>query len=132
MQYVLVENMQISKKKKKQLQHNKELKSLRNKMGSNIVWFDSLSKTKQFDILFAWKKKKFSNKLQKPEYVLVNKRVLVDPKRPYGRYKFVKESTLKYPVSLKYFILECRNLPNFQPHINKIRENTIDLLLNNN
>ena len=48
----------ISVKEKKKRQHEKELKSFRNKMGQNIVWFDSLSKTKQFDLLFQWKKEK--------------------------------------------------------------------------
>lgn len=50
--------MQLSNKDKKSRQHEKELASFRNKMGSNIVWFDSLSKRKQYDLLFQWKKLK--------------------------------------------------------------------------
>ena len=48
--------MNISNYEKKRRQHEKELNSFRNKMGSNIVWFDSLSKTKQYDLLFGWKR----------------------------------------------------------------------------
>jgi len=69
--------MNISNYEKKRRQHEKELKSFRNKMGSNIVWFDSLSKTKQYDLLFGWKREKSSNKLQSPEDKIIFKRTWV-------------------------------------------------------
>ena len=54
--------IEISNNEKKRRQYKKELKSLRNKMGSNIVWFDSLPKSKQYDILFKWKSEKYIKK----------------------------------------------------------------------
>ena len=36
-------------KEKKRRQHEKELKSLRNKMGKSIIWFDALNKTQQYE-----------------------------------------------------------------------------------
>ena len=48
----------LSNKEKKRRQHEKELNSLRNKMGKNVIWFDALNKTQQYDFLFRWKKKK--------------------------------------------------------------------------
>lgn len=121
----------ISDKRKKQLQHEKEFKSFRNKMGSNIVWFDSLSKTKQWDLLFAWKKLKSKNKLTKPEWTIVPKRVPVDPLRPWGRARVTKVNQLKYPPSLRHFILECKSSGQFLPMVTKVRETTIDMILNN-
>jgi len=35
----------LSNKEKKRRQHEKELNSLRNKMGRNTIWFDALNKT---------------------------------------------------------------------------------------
>ena len=121
----------ISKKEKKRKQHEKELKSLRNKMGSNIAWFDSLGKTKQYDMLFGWKRQQYLNKRTKPEYVLVSKRVPIDPKRPWGRKKIVKQLELKYPPSLKHFIKECMRMPSFKPQVRNLREKTIELLFKN-
>jgi hypothetical protein len=121
----------ISIKEKKRRQHEKELRSFRNKMGSNIVWFDSLGKNRQYDLLFGWKRVKSMNKRVQPEYVLVNKRVPVDPKRPYGRSKIIKVLELKYPASLKHFIKECRQRRDFQPSVRNVRQATIDILLNN-
>lgn len=121
----------VSNKRKKQTQHEKELKSFRNRMGSNIIWFDSLSLTKKWDLLFAWKKIKSKNKLEKPEWVIANKRVAIDPLRPWGRTKLIKEKVLKYPPSLKHFIIECKLSGLFNPIVTKVRENTIDMILNN-
>jgi hypothetical protein len=122
--------MQLSNKEKSRRKSEKELNSLRNKMGSNIVWFDSLSKRKQFDILFGWKRTKHMNKRTKPEYVEVAKRVPIDPQRPWGRKKVVKVMELRYPPSLKHFIATCRKNPSLQPRIQNIRQSTIDILLN--
>ena len=121
---------QLSNYEKKRRKHEKELNSFRNKMGSNIVWFDSLSKTKQYDILFGWKRICHMNKMTKPEYVRVAKRVPIDPKRPFGRTKIVKQMELKYPPSLKHFIKECKTKREDQPKVQNIRQVAIDLLLN--
>ena len=117
--------MNISNYEKKRRQHEKELKSFRNKMGSNIVWFDSLSKTKQYDLLFGWKREKSSNKLQSPEDKIIFKRTWVG-----YRIKMVKEKVTSYPVSFKHFIVKCRVNPNFQPSRTKVRDAAIDILLN--
>jgi hypothetical protein len=122
--------MNISNYEKKRRKHEKELKSFRNKMGSNIVWFDSLSKTKQYDLLFGWKKIKFRNTITKPEYRKVTKRIPIDPQRPWGRKKLVQVMELKYPPSLKHFIKECRESRLYKPMIQNLRQTTIDIILN--
>ena len=53
----------ISNKSKIRIKHEKELNSLRNKMGRNTIWFDALNKTQQYDLLFRWKSEKNNNKL---------------------------------------------------------------------
>lgn len=116
--------MNISNREKKRRQHEKELKSFRNKMGSNIVWFDSLLKTKQYDLLFSWKKAKQSS-LKVPEVRSIIKWDWLGFKR-----KIVKEKVTFYPVSLKHFIIKCKHNPNFRPSISKVRETAIDILLN--
>jgi hypothetical protein len=115
---------------KKRKQHEKELKSFRNKMGSNIIWFDSLSKTKQYDLLFSWKRSKFINNRTAPEYVIVSKKTPLDPLRPWGRKKITKVKELRYPASLKHFIIKCKDMREYKPNVIKVRENTIDLILN--
>ena len=105
----------ISEKEKKRRQHKKELNSFRNKMGSNIVWFDSLSLTKQYDLLFHWKREKYTNR-----------RVKV-VKRFDRRFKVV---LYEYPLNFKYFIQEFRKSSNFQPSVTNLRNTTIDLILN--
>jgi hypothetical protein len=72
------------------------------------------------------------NKRTKPEYVDVTKRVAIDPARPWGRKKVVKVKELRYPPSLKHFIVECKMMPSFKPKIQNIRQSTIDILLNSN
>lgn len=98
--------MMISEKEKKRRQHEKELKSFKNKLGSNIVWFDSLSKRKQYDILFRWKSEKY-----------IKKNVTV-PKRSLS-YKLSKI----YPANIKHY-------RRYKPSIVDLRQTTIDLLLN--
>jgi hypothetical protein len=114
----------ISNKSKIRRKHEKELNSLRNKMGSNIVWFDSLSKKDRYDILFQWKKEKYQNKLTKPEKVKVRKLV---PTGYRMKYKWVEIT--KYPPNLKHFI----NLAKlrYRPSIVRVRETAIDLILKN-
>ena len=115
----------------KKRQHEKEIKSLRNRMGANIVWFDSLSKTKQYDILFEWKRIKNSNKRTKPEYVKKSIRVPLDPNRPWGRTKLSKVWVLEYPPSFKHFIKKCQTSMRYQVKKQNVREIAINILLNN-
>lgn len=122
--------MQLSNKEKKKRQHEKELASFRNKMGSNIVWFDSLSKRRQYDLLFGWKRLKHIDSRTKPEYVKVSRRVPVDPTRPYGKRKIVVVEELRYPPSLKHYIKECKKARIYQPRIQNVRQAAIDILLN--
>ena len=117
--------MNISEKEAKRRQHEKELKSFRNKMGQNIVWFDSIGRTKQFDLLFQWKREKSNNKLTKPEKVKVRQMKFVGWKR---QFQWVEVT--KYPPNLKHFINERKNLRMFTPSIVNVRQSTIDLLLN--
>ena len=108
----------ISNKQKKKRQHLKELNSLRNKMGSNIVWFDSLTKKKKYDLLFEWKREKHTNNLTKPE----TSKVWI----PWTRQ--VIEVT-NYPPNLKYFIKKAKK--RYRVDVVRVREASIDLLLNN-
>jgi hypothetical protein len=119
--------MNISEKEAKRRQHEKELKSFRNKMGQNIVWFDSLGRTKQFDLLFQWKREKSNNKLTKPEKVKA-KISQIDSRTWRRVFKWVEVT--KYPPNLKHFINERKHLRMFTPSIVNIRQSTIDLLLN--
>lgn len=49
----------LTKKVKSKRKSEKELKSFKNKMGDNLIWFNSLPKQKQYDILFMWKEAKY-------------------------------------------------------------------------
>jgi hypothetical protein len=94
-------------------------------MGKNIVWFDSLSKTKQYDLLFSWKREKENNKLQAPEQKTILRPSFIGFKR-----KMIKQKITSYPASLKHFIIKCRVNPQFQPSRTKVRDAAIDILLN--
>ena len=107
--------IEISNKEKKRRQYKKELKSLRNKMGSNIVWFDSLPKSKQYDILFKWKSEKYIKKsVTIPKLVKLNKRSM---------------NIKIYPSNIKHYILILKKNRRYKPTIVNIRETTIDLIL---
>lgn len=97
-------------------QHIKELNSLRNKMGTNLVWFDSLNKTQQYDVLFRWKKAKYEN-TKNP-----NPRKVKSYVRGYG-YKEV----IIYPTKFKFFINELKS--KIKPSKIRIRESAINILL---
>ena len=102
-------------KERKKRKHKKELKSLSNKMGKNIIWFESLSPKKQYDVLFLWKHEKRFNNLTEPT---INK-------SSWG------EITL-YPPSFKHFINKLKKQHNFRVNKQTLRENAIDLILNKN
>jgi hypothetical protein len=108
---------------KSKRQHRKELKSLRNKLsGPNLVWFDSLSKTLQYDFLFEWKKEKKTNKLTKPVKSIIKRHV-------FGKITTVE--VVKYPPNLKHFISHRReNFRKYRLVIDRKRDALINILLN--
>jgi len=116
----------ISEKEKKRRQHEKELNSLRNKMGKNIVWFDALNKTQQYDLLFAWKLEKKRNTLNKPEKKTIFKRV---GGWSNGRYHRTKKQieVISYPPNFKHFLKNIK--PRFSVSISKMRETQLQHLL---
>lgn len=103
----------VSNKEKAKRKHLKELNSLKNKMGSNIIWFDSLNFKAKMDILFEWKHLKKFNLIETTTTI----------KR--GR-KMVK----LYPVSFKHFILKMRK--KYRSNTVNIRNSSIEFLLKNN
>jgi hypothetical protein len=84
-----------------------------------------LSKTKQYDLLFSWKREKENNKLQAPEQKTILRPSFIGFKR-----KMIKQKITSYPASLKHFIIKCRVNPQFQPSRTKVRDAAIDILLN--
>lgn len=112
----------LSYKEKKLRQHRKEIKSFRNKMGKNIVWFDALASNKQYDLLFLWKK--YKN----------NRKDIVEPtksKYEYGnKYRLNKMTYIKYPATIKHFLKIYLLDSRFQPSKIRIREASLNLILN--
>lgn len=116
----------LTEKEKIKRKNEKKLKSFRNKMGSNIVWFDSLNKQKQYDLLFEWQQEKYRKRfVTKP--VKQKKRKLVSA---FGRRRIENVEVTIYPANLKHFIKETKL--RYRPSVVKIRETAIDLLLKNN
>jgi hypothetical protein len=116
----------ISEKEKKRRQHEKELNSLRNKMGKNIIWFDALSKTQQYDVLFRWKKEKHRNTLTQPQKKTLIKRV---GGYTNGRFTTIKKKieVISYPPNFKYFLKNIK--PYFSVSVSKMREAQLKHLL---
>lgn len=116
----------LSNKEKKRRQHEKELKSLRNKMGKNIIWFDALSITQQYDLLFAWKREKKSNTRTKPQ-----KKTLIRKVGGFlnGRYQTMRKEieVVSYPPNFKYFLKSMK--PRFSVSVSKMREAQLKHLL---
>lgn len=108
---------EMSKADKKK-QHLKEMKSFKNKItGSNLVWFESLSEKKKWDLLFEWKSEKYNNKLDKPKVRFVKR---------MGR----KVKVINYPVSFKHFLKSRKRAWRYRARTNELRNSAIDLLLN--
>jgi len=116
----------LSYKEKKRRQHEKELNSLRNKMGKNTIWFDALNKTQQYDILFQWKKEKHRNNLTTPQKKTLYKKIsgFIN-----GRYKVLKKEieVISYPPNFKHFIKDMK--PRFSVSVSKMRESQLKHLL---
>lgn len=123
----------LSEIEKKKRQHEKELKSFRNKMVNNIVWFDSLDKKRQFDLLFRWKSSKYRDKingLNQPKVEYIRRLLPVNLNGRLGlQYKMVK-STI-YPERLKYFIEKSKRNYRYQISKSTYRNTAIDILLKN-
>ena len=116
----------ISDKEKKSRQPEKELKSLRNKMGPNILWFDSLHIVLKYDLLFAWKAEKYRNKLTQPK-----KEKVIKFTRVGWKVQRQKVEVINYPPNLKYFIETIKTHPRFRKtDIVNHRNAAIELLLN--
>lgn len=116
----------LTDKEKNKRKNQKKLKSFRNKMGTNIVWFDSLTKQKQYDLLFEWEHEKYRKRfITKP--IKQKKRKLV---RTLGRRRIENVEITIYPANLKHFIREAKL--RYKPSVVRVRETTIDLLLKNN
>lgn len=115
----------MSNKEKKRRQHEKELNSLRNKLsGQLIVWFDSLSTQRKYDLLFEWKYLKHHKRdIQSPQVKKVKRR------NRFSR-KVEIVSVITYPASFKHFVQTKKKSFRYKPHVANIRNTTIDILLN--
>jgi hypothetical protein len=102
-------------KEKVKRKHKKEMKSLKNKMSNHLVWFESLSPNKQYDILFLWKHEKRFNNLTEP----------IITKNSWG-------DITSYPPNFKHFINKLKQQSRFKVNKQTLRENAIDLILNKN
>lgn len=112
----------LSDKEKKRKQHEKELNSFRNKMGSDIAWFDSLHTTQKYDLLFEWKEEKYKNKLTEPKVTKIKRR------NPFLRkWEFVEVTS--WPINFKHFIKSRKNSRRYRPNVANLRDATIDILL---
>jgi hypothetical protein len=94
----------------------KELKSFKNKLsGNDVYWFNSLTIKKQYDILFIWKCEKY-NSVEKPTKVR---------KRIFGK----TQTITKYPVKLKYFLKEIKMKKRFNVNQQKLRNTILNELI---
>lgn len=112
--------MKLTEKQKKIRKLEKELNSLKNKLdGSNLIWFNSLTKERQFDFLIEWKREKWNKRnIQKPKEI-----------KKYIHYNRTLKVISIYPSSLKHFIKDCRFKMKYKPSISKYRDTFIESLL---
>ena len=90
--------------------HKKEMKSLKNKMNNHLVWFESLTPKKQYDL---WKHEKRFNNLTEPTI-----------------HKSAWDDIKLYPPNFKHFINKLKQQSRFKVNKQTLRENAIDLILN--
>lgn len=95
-------------------------------MGKNIAWFDALSTTQQYDLLFAWKREKKMNKKTKPDKKTLFRRV---GGWTLGRYQTIRKKIeiVSYPPNFKHFLRNIK--PKFSVSVTKIREAQLRHLL---
>jgi len=114
----------MTSKEKVRRKHEKELNSFRNKMDKNLVWFDSLTLSKQYDLLFEWKMIKYQNRLKSPLKSQVRKFNVV-------LRKFETVEVISYPASIKYFIKSRRQSKRYRSNVDKAREAILNILFKN-
>jgi hypothetical protein len=108
----------------------KEMKSFRNKMsGSNLIWFNSLSETAQYDLLFEWKKEKyFKRDIKATEVDFISKRILTGSGFNMKAIR-KKVKSLTYPANIKHFFIKSRKFRKYMVSKSNLRNTAIDLLL---
>lgn len=109
--------MDLSNREKKRRKHKKELKSFRNKMGINIIWFDSLPIEKQYSLMFNWKKEKYF------------KRSIVVPEIKKIRMRRYIKIIKIYPPKLKHYVRIIKKSKRYMSNVCDMRNATIDLLI---
>jgi hypothetical protein len=114
----------LTEKEKVKRKNQKKLKSFRNKMGSNIVWFDSLTNQEKYDLMFEWERERYYKRNITVPVKTKKKVYALD--RNYRRIKKDVE-VINYPANLKFFIRDAKN--RYNPKVSSIREATIDILL---
>jgi len=103
------------KEENKNIRQNKEFESFCKKVRiNNLIWFDALSKTKQYDLFYEWKREKYN---------------CIERKKRIKFKKWGIEIVL-YPPKLKHFIKEKKKEYRYQPNKINMRESAIDFLLN--
>jgi hypothetical protein len=104
----------------------KEFNSFKKKMiGSNLVWFESLSNRRKWDLFYEWKRNKYYNKITEPKKI--NKRIF-----DFTKSKIKITAMMLYPPSLKHFIRKCRNSQKYNVSKETLRDKTIDMLFDTN
>ena len=108
----------------------KEMKSFRNKMsGSNLIWFNSLSETAQYDLLFEWKKEKyFKRDIKATEVDFISNRILTGSGFNMKAIR-KKVKSLTYPANIKHFFIKSRKFRKYMVSKSNLRNTAIDLLL---
>lgn len=109
-----------SKRSKSDKKHGKELKSFKNRLGKNLIWFNSLSVEKQYDLLFIWKKEKWRNKNGLRPKLIVK----------YNHITRKREKVPNPELKLKHWIISWRYSRQFATSKGKIRNSTINIILN--
>lgn len=87
---------------KNSVRYKKEFEAFSKRIGKNKIWFESLNSQKQWDLLFYWKKYKWSCKKSKKS------------------------------ISFKKFIIEMRNHRRFKVPVTILRDNKLKELFKNN
>jgi hypothetical protein len=109
-----------SKRSKSDKKSGKELSSFKNRLGPNLIWFNSLSVEKQYDLLFMWKKEKWRNSNGLRPKLIVK----------YNHITRKREKSINPPLKLKHWIISWRYLRQFATTKGKIRNSTINIILN--
>lgn len=106
-------------------QHEAEFKSFKKRFeGKKLVWFLSLSETKRYDLFYEWKHYKYSRK--------ENKKVVLQKRKVFNYFTGQIEIKIFkfYPASFKHFILEKMKTKKYFVSINKIRDTSLKILMN--